>query len=145
MELKDEIAQTLELCDKAMDDLNDANKLLKSARNWGVFDIVGGGLIATLVKRNKMDRARKTALNASTSLRELKEEMQDIYLHVDVDLNMNDFLSFSDYFFDGFFFADIQVQNRINSARKKVEDTIEIVRQIRMKLLAQLISLSEDD
>ena len=145
MELKEEITQTLELCDKAMDDLNDANKLLKSARNWGVFDSVGGGLIATLVKRNKMDRARKAALNASTSLRELKEEMQDIYLHVDVDLNMNDFLSFSDYFFDGFFFADIQVQNRINSARKKVEDTIEIVRQIRMKLLAQLISLSEDD
>ena len=145
MELKEEITQTLELCDKAMDDLNDANKLLKSARNWGVFDIVGGGLIATLVKRNKMDRARKAALNASTSLRELKEEMQDIYLHVDVDLNMNDFLSFSDYFFDGFFFADIQVQNRINSARKKVEDTIEIVRQIKMKLLAQLISLSEDD
>ena len=142
MELKEEITQTLELCDKAMDDLNDANKLLKSARNWGVFDIIGGGLIATLVKRNKMDRARKAALNASTSLRELKEEMQDIYLHVDVDLNMNDFLSFSDYFFDGFFFADIQVQNRINSARKKVEDTIEIVRQIRMKLLAQLISLS---
>ena len=142
MELKEEITQTLELCDKAMDDLNDANKLLKSARNWGVFDIVGGGLIATLVKRNKMDRARKAALNASTSLRELKEEMQDIYLHVDVDLNMNDFLSFSDYFFDGFFFADIQVQNRINSARKKVEDTIEIVRQIKMKLLAQLISLS---
>ncbi|MCR4634575.1 MAG: hypothetical protein K5648_10680 [Erysipelotrichaceae bacterium] len=142
MEYKDEIREALTVCDQAMEDLNDADRLLKSARNWGIFDIFGGGLIATFVKRNKMDRARSCAEKASTSLRKLKEEMQDIYLHVDVDLNMDDFLSFSDYFFEGLFFADIQVQNRINTARNKVLDTIEIVRQIKMKLLAQLISLS---
>lgn len=142
MEYKDEIREALAVCDQAVEDLNDADRLLKSARNWGVFDIFGGGLIATFVKRNKMDRARSCAEKASSSLRKLKEEMQDIYLHVDVDLNMDDFLSFSDYFFEGLFFADIQVQNRINTARSKVQDTIEIVRQIKMKLLAQLISLS---
>ncbi len=142
MEYKSEIKEALEVCNEALNDLKDANKLLKSARNWGIFDIFGGGLIATFVKRNKMDKARNCAKKAGASLRKLKKEIREISYRVDLDLNMDDFLSFSDYFFEGLFFADLQVQNRINNARYKVENTMETVRQIKMKLLAQLISLS---
>ena len=142
MEYKSEIKEALEVCNEALNDLKDANKLLKSARNWGIFDIFGGGLIATFVKRNKMDKARNCAEKAGVSLRKLKKEIREISSRVDLDLNMDVFLSFSDYFFEGLFFADLQVQNRINNARYKVENTMETVRQIKMKLLAQLISLS---
>ena len=56
----------------------------------------------------------------------------------DLNLNMDDFVSFSDYFFDGFFFSDIMVQGRINDARSKLEDTLDVVERIRDELAEKL-------
>ena len=47
------------------------------------------------------------------------------YLAQQVNLNINtgDFLSFADYFFDGFV-VDWVVQDRINNAKRQVEEAI---------------------
>ena len=44
-------------------------------------------------------------------------------------IQTGDFLSFADYFFDGFV-ADMLVQSKINDARRQVEDAIEKVNYI---------------
>lgn len=37
--------------------INEAEAKFKSARNWGVADILGGGLIVNIVKHSKIDSA----------------------------------------------------------------------------------------
>ena len=44
-------------------------------------------------------------------------------------IQTGDFLTFADYFFDGFV-ADMLVQSKINDARRQVEDAIEKVNYI---------------
>lgn len=126
---------------EALDYLYAAQDYLHSARNWGIFDIFGGGIIATLVKRRKMDKARHYMDDARDSLLRLKSELLDVDEMTDLNLNMDDFLSFSDYFFDGFLLSDIMVQNRINDARSKLNDTIECIEDIRDALKARLNDL----
>ena len=53
---------------------------------------------------------------ARNSIRNLKKELSDVDQLVDVDLNISDFLSFADYFFDGII-ADWMVQSKIKDAR----------------------------
>ena len=73
---------------------------------------------------------------AKKSLRKLKDELDDIDEIVDLDFYDDDFLSFADFFFDGFF-ADFMVQEKINDAKRKIDDTTKIVEDIREKLVAE--------
>ena len=136
-----ELREALYAANEALEDLYCARDHLRSARNWGIFDIFGGGFIATLIKRRKMDNARHLMDDARDSLMKLRDELYDIDELTDLDLNMDDFVSFSDYFFDGFFFSDIMVQGRINDARSKLEDTLDVVERIRDELAERLNQL----
>ena len=49
---------------------------------------------------------------------------------------MGDFLSFADYFFDGFL-ADMMVQSRIREAQRQVNDAIYRVENILSRLRTQ--------
>ena len=72
-----ELREAIAAADFALDSLCRARDSLNSARNWGIFDIVGGGLISTLIKRSKMSDAsaemeaakRAICVNASKKLR----------------------------------------------------------------------------
>ena len=136
-----EYLEAMDAGNRALDSLRSARACLDSARNWGIFDIFGGGIIATMIKRRKMDNARHLMDDARDSLMKLRDELYDIDELTDLDLNMDDFVSFSDYFFDGFFFSDIMVQGRINDARSKLEDTLDVVERIRDELAERLNQL----
>ena len=49
-----EVAEALQAAQDALDHLYDARDLLKSAGNWGLFDIFAGGFFASAIKRSKM-------------------------------------------------------------------------------------------
>ena len=46
---------------------------------------------------------------------------------------MGDFLTFADFFFDGFL-ADVMVQSKINNAKKQVDEAIRRVEEVLVKL-----------
>ena len=50
-------------------------------------------------------------------------ELNDVNMACNLNINTGDFLSFADYFFDGFV-VDWMVQDRINNARHQVEEAI---------------------
>ena len=56
MDYETEIREALVAADDALDDLYAARDHLRSARNWGIFDIFGGGIIATMIKRRNHQR-----------------------------------------------------------------------------------------
>jgi hypothetical protein len=110
---------------------------LKSARNWGTFDLVGGGLIATAVKHSKIDRARESVHHVQQLMRIFQRELADIDSRIDIDLDISSFLTFADYFFDGLI-VDWVVQSRIgrslDSAVQAAEQVHGIVQQLQVNL-----------
>ena len=133
-DLEKELDEAIAAADETIDLLDQAYASMNSARNWGLFDMVGGGIFSTMVKREKMRDGRYYMNEAKRSLMKLRNELDDVDDLPDLDLNMDDFLSFADFFFDGFF-ADFMVQGRINDAREKIDQTLRVVCEIREKLI----------
>lgn len=108
---------------KALQSLKRAQEQLNSARNWGIYDIIGGGFISSMIKHGKMDKAQMYMEEARYDLKKFSKELQDVDQLCTADIGSNDFLRFADWFFDGFV-SDILMQSRINEARKQVDEAI---------------------
>lgn len=113
---------------QALMSLKRAQQELNGARNWGIFDIVGGGFFSTMIKHSKMNNAQRYMSQAKHDLVLFSKELKDVDRYINLDFNTGDFLSFADYFWDGFV-ADIMVQDKINQARNQVSDAIRLVEQ----------------
>ena len=97
-----EIDEAVRAADDALAYLRRAARSLGSARNYGVWDILGGGLIVTMLKHSKLDKARVEMENARDAMRRFSDELRDVEALPDVELDIGDFLTLADYFFDGF-------------------------------------------
>ena len=95
---------------------------LSSAEGWGTWDLIGGGLIADLAKHSKLDDAQAAVEYLQSQLRAFRTELADVTISADFQVNIDGFLRFADYVFDGIF-ADWAVLDRINQAQAQVEDT----------------------
>ncbi|MEI3292239.1 MAG: hypothetical protein V8R63_01815 [Thomasclavelia ramosa] len=95
---KKEVNEALHAIEETLGHLSRAQDYLSSAGNWGLFDMIGGGFITTMIKHGKMNEAERAMAAARNSIRNLKKELSDVDQLVDVDLNISDFLSFADYF-----------------------------------------------
>ncbi len=118
---------------RALRSLQAAQDNLDSAKNWGLWDMFGGGVISTMLKQSKMDSAKQNMEQAKYDLREFSQELRDVSISYDLDIETGDFLSFADWFFDGFF-VDWMVQDRINKAREQVSEAIRQVEDVLRKL-----------
>lgn len=126
---RQEVREAIAAANMAIMSLERARKELDSARRWGLWDIFGGGLLSTLGKHSRMDEANAAMNEAKRHLRNLKRELLDVRVSEDFKLDVGNFLSFADYFFDGFV-ADFMVQSRINDALEQVEEAITKIRNI---------------
>lgn len=118
---------------EALADLREAMNCLDSARNWGIYDIIGGGLISSLIKHSRMDKAQQYISNAKNSLRHFEEELRDLDNLDNINLETQDFWGFADLIFDGIL-ADAAMQSRINDARADLSRAIQQVESILRKL-----------
>ena len=114
---------------RALRSLKAAQENLSSAKNWGIWDMLGGGFISTMAKHSKMDRAKENLAKARSDLKSFSRELQDVNMACHLDIETGDFLSFADLFFDGFV-VDWMVQDRINEASRQVEEAIHRVEGI---------------
>ncbi|MBS5065955.1 MAG: hypothetical protein KHZ58_19595 [Hungatella hathewayi] len=143
-ENRQEVREAIAAADMAIMSLERARKELESARRWGLWDIFGGGLLSTLGKHSRMDEANAAMNEAKRHLRNLKRELLDVRISDDFKLDVGNFLSFADYFFDGFV-ADFMVQSRINDALEQVEEAITKIRNIRGSLYGFLEELNQTE
>lgn len=118
MNMDKEIMEAITAADLALESLNEAKKDLSKAAGWGVWDMLGGGLFGTFMKHSRMDDARHAMEMARTRMRGLKSELMDVNLPEDLKLDIGDFLTFADYFFDGII-ADWMVQSKINKSSRQ--------------------------
>lgn len=121
--MRREMMEAIEAGERALSTLKLAQEKLKSAGNWGLFDMLGGGFFSTMIKRSKMDEAKSYMEAAKADLRLFQSELSDVSLPLDLKMEVGSFLSFADWFFDGFV-ADFLVQSKISDAKAQVSDAI---------------------
>lgn len=133
-----EIDEALEAGGIVLKQLHQAKKAFESAANWGIFDMIGGGMLTTMAKHNKINEGKRILMNVSHSLNAYNRELKDVdsskFINMEIDLS--EFLTFADYFFDGIF-ADFTVQSRINTVKSKIFKGINEIDRINQKLLKE--------
>ena len=112
--------------ERALDSLYEAQNQLRKARNWGIYDIIGGGFISSLIKHSKIDNARSCIERAKYDLQCFNRELRDVSYDINVDVG--DLLTFFDLMDS--FFADLLVQSRIADASRRIDDAIWRVQDI---------------
>lgn len=116
--------------DQAMQILQRMLSELGRARNWGTYDMMGDRRSASYVKHRAIDNARRYASQARHSLMRFKQELNDVYqdIQVDVRVDIGEVGKFTDIFFDNLI-SDWIVQQKINQALKQVTHVANQVKQ----------------
>jgi len=127
--MRREMQEAIVAGERALSSLRSAHEKLNSAGNWGIFDMFGGGLFSTIMKRSKMSDAQNLMENAKSDLLRFQRELKDVNIPLDLRMEVGSFLSFADFFFDGFV-ADYLVQTKISDAKSQVSDAIYKVERI---------------
>lgn len=123
--------------------LDSVGKSLDSASNWGIWDMLGGGLFVTWAKHSKLDQAREAARKAQQACRVFARELKDVQMQLDSSLQLDGFLKFADFFFDGFL-ADIMVQSRIGAMRDDIRRQRAYIERTLQTLRSRLQSINQE-
>ena len=100
--------------------LDEVERNLKSARNWGFYDMIGGGFFSSLIKHDKVGRAEKLMQDVKRALFNLQRELKDVNLSIPDTVVVSDLEKFLDIAFDNIV-SDWFTQSRINQSLREVE------------------------
>ena len=106
--------------------LDEAERNLSSARNWSIFDVLGGGFIVDLFKHSKLSKAQGNMEQVNSLMNELSCILRGINIPADCTMEVGNFVTFADFLFDGFF-VDAYVTS-------KIMGSIDQVRKMKTKL-----------
>lgn len=109
-----EIGEAVAAGDAVIAGLDDVIADFKSAGNWGIVDLIGGGIIITAVKHSKIDKAQAAIHEVQSRLGRFRRELADLRTRPEVPLRVDitSFEKFADFIFDGLIF-DWIVQSKI--------------------------------
>ncbi len=118
---KEEIAEAISAAKRANRSVSTVLENLSHAEEWASWDIIGGGMIADSAKQDKLDAAQDSVEALQVDLRLLKTELADIAENTEIRVDIESFLRFADWFFDGIF-ADYSILQRIEESKEKIYD-----------------------
>lgn len=134
MDDQKELREAISAGERALISLRAAQDQLRRAGNWGVADLLGGGMLTTFFKHQRLGEAERSLQAAQNDLRRFERELRDVGRE---GLDISDFWAFADYFFDGVL-ADLMVQSKIRQAQERLNAAIlrveTLVRQLRSRL-----------
>lgn len=128
-----EIREAIDAADAALKHLGNAADMLDDAGRWGIVDMLGGGLITTLLKHRKISDAQDEIDEAKRALRIFVKELDDVDEATGLNVELGSGLQFADIFFDGVL-ADWIAQNKIDRAKQRVADAMRQVYAVRSQL-----------
>ena len=117
-----EVQEAISACDAAINQILSIESSLDDAKGWGFMDMMGGGLISTMVKHSHLDDAQNQIEHLQHLLSRLRTELADVNINADIQIQIDGFMRFADYFFDGLF-SDWMVQGKINDSQEQVAST----------------------
>lgn len=140
---KKEIREAISAGNKAKNIAEQVLSELDDAEGWGTWDLLGGGLISDLAKHSSLDDAQEEIEHLQVQLRRFKTELADVTIRAEMQVNIDGFLRFADYFFDGLF-ADWAVLDKIEESKSEVKNVINQIQAVLNKLAAMLDAAEKD-
>lgn len=122
-----ELDEALEAGQQTTEALEEAQKQLGTASAWSAYDtFAGGGMLSSMLKHDRLDRATSLLDEAAASMQRFSRELADVELP-GLDAPLVDELSRGvDIWFDNFV-TDILVGQRIDKARSQVDEALDTV------------------
>ncbi|MDR7855097.1 hypothetical protein [Tissierella sp.] len=124
-----EVREAINAGENAANALMKMREPLNSAKNWGMWDMLGGGFFSDIMKHSKIDDANKFSYDVQNLLKIFQKELADVNQFTEIEINISSFAKFADFFFDGLF-ADWFVQSRINESISNVNNAYNRVNSI---------------
>ena len=138
-----ELREAVSAGNSALSTANQVLSSLDSAEGWGTWDLFGGGLISDFAKHSHLDEAQGNIEYLQSQLRRFKTELADVKISADMQVNVDGFLRFADYFFDGLF-ADWAVLDKINQSQEQVHSTRRQIENVLSRLGGMQRSVEQD-
>lgn len=117
---------------------------LRSARGWGIYDLLGGGMLSGLMKHSRMDRAQQQLESLRQALERFNRELKDMQVQCSASAELSGFWRVADLAWDGLI-SDWTVLSKISDARTRVEQTdaqilqaLDRLQQMRRRVMEQM-------
>ena len=117
-----EIEEALTAGHSVLSGLDQVVENLQQAKNWGTWDMLGGGLISSLVKHDRIDDAREAVEHVQVELLRFQRELADVHQSSEIRVDFTSLERFADLFLDGLI-IDWVVQSRIN---RSLEEAVQM-------------------
>ena len=128
-----EIREAVQAGNTALKQAGAVLESLDSARGWSTMDLVGGDIWSDLAKYDHLDEAQEQVEQLQVDLRRFKTELADVEINADIQVTIEGFLRFADFFFDNLF-TDWEVRDRIDQSIDQVRDTKRQIQRVLDKL-----------
>lgn len=122
--------------------------ILDSAEAWGIYDVLGGGVIADIGKYGNIRDARTEILELKSLIWSMKSELSDV-VRDGYDIEVNGILKLGDWMNN--FFAEMVVLDRIQGSKRdvmRVKSDIEKVQQLllnrRQKMENRIVEIDNE-
>ncbi len=135
-----EIKEAINAGEKTNSSLMKMKEHLNTAKGWGMWDMMGGGLISNIAKHSAIEKANQIAHSTQSNLKSFQKELSDVNNFTEITVDLSSFATFADFFFDGFF-VDWFVQSKINTSIDNVDNTYDKISEIVRDLKRDLASL----
>ena len=94
---------------------------LEKAEELFVWDVLFDSMLVDFQKHDFLDKARHAGEKLQQALHRFRSELADVTIDENIDVVLDDFLSFADFFFDGLF-TSIAVNDRIKKSKANMEN-----------------------
>ncbi len=118
---KKELEEAVNAGHSASASASEAIQYLQKAEDLFGWDIFLDSILVDLQKHDYLDKAQKAGEQMQQKLRLFKSELADVSFSENMDVQIDGFLSFADFFFDGLF-TSIAVRDRIRNSKFRIED-----------------------
>ena len=94
----------------------------RSATGWGIYDLLGGGLISDMMKRIRMEKAQQQIEELRGSLERFNSELKDVQVQCSASAELSEWLNITDLVFDDPL-SDWLSLSKIKDAKAEIDRT----------------------
>ncbi|MBQ6844313.1 MAG: hypothetical protein IJO60_06740 [Agathobacter sp.] len=145
-----ELEEALDVGYKAFDLVDDIVKELQEAHDLADWDTFMDSFLIDMQKQEHIHTAQDLIQDLRQELRRFKTELADVNIDGDIQIEMDEFSEFADWFFDNIF-TDWDIKAKIENSQAQAEDTreqitttINLLKDMRDERMKRRIELEEE-
>lgn len=145
-----ELEEALDVGYKAFDLVDDIVKELEEAHDLADWDTFMDSFLIDMQKQEHIHNAQDLIQDLRHELRRFKTELADVNIEGDIQIEMDEFSQFADWFFDNIF-MDWDIKAKIENSQAQAEDTraqitntINLLKDMRDERMKRRIEVEEE-